>query len=402
MSKFFEYRTHMQFAKDIYQWVAKQFPYVYAECRSDPTNFGERFRAEYGDSPLGEMFEQALLQPTLSEAKKYIRHFNEVANANLLNPAFYGELFQYGLDQRRSEIAAAKTSMHENGKDDLFQEPFTAQLVATDIEWTKAEKPYYNIWTQVIDGLLSVDLKADSSYFRLPLDTLLLRFAEDNPLRFHYKGDWQVQTVLAYNTILPVTGSPGKTVRGVGFWVDINESCLEKRLQGEGGDLQLAKCSRKNGDIPTYLYKHFICEEGKSIDWSFDNIPAHGSAWRGVRYPDDIVRKIAKIVATICLLNNDSELVEPVILSKDRPKLTEANRPLLVAKARRKGHNGWDVGRKVEVAPHVRRAHFALYHTGKGRKIPVIRLRRSTVVQRQRIAEVPTGYLAREEGSNGN
>lgn len=387
----------MQFARDMYQWVRKEFPRVYARYKDEPV----RFRMEYGDSTFADYFERALSQPTLGEAKQYMKEVSDMANANLLNPSFYGALFQRALAQHSSALAEAKTSRTRSEQEDVFDEPFTAQLIQTDIDWTKAEKPYYNIWTQVIDGLLSVDLKADSSYFRLPLDTLLLRFADDNPLRFHYRGDWQVRTVLAYNTDLPVTGSPGKTIRGIGFWVDINESCMEQRLQGDDGELQFAQCSRKDGDIPSYLYKHFLCEEGKSIDWSFDNIPAHGSAWRGVRYPDEIVRKIAKIVATICLLNNDSDLVEPVILSKDRPKLTAANKPLLVAKARRKGHVGWDIGRKVEVAPHVRRAHFALYHTGKGRKIPVIRLRKSTVVQRQRIAEVPTGYLAREEATDG-
>ena len=73
----------------------------------------------------------------------------------------------------------------------------------------------------------------------------------------------------------------------------------------------------------------------------------------------------------------------------------------LVAKARRRGHWGWNVGKAIEVSPHVRAASpAALYWTGEGRKIPKIRFRRGTVVHRKKFTAVPTGFLE-EKGDGG-
>ena len=71
----------------------------------------------------------------------------------------------------------------------------------------------------------------------------------------------------------------------------------------------------------------------------------------------------------------------------------------LVEKAIRRGNYGFNVGRSIEVSPHVRSSSpAALYWTGQGRKIPKIRFRRGTVVHRKRLASVPTGFLDLEKG----
>jgi hypothetical protein len=117
-----------------------------------------------------------------------------------------------------------------------------------------------------------------------------------------------------------------------------------------------------------------------------------------VQYPDHIVRDVARIVCTLCLMAEDKEIVEPIVLKADEDKFDRTGDLALVAKAIRRGNYGFNVGRSIEVVPHVRSAcPAALYWTGEGRKIPKIRFRRGTVVHRKRLAQVPTGFLDKEK-----
>jgi hypothetical protein len=93
---------------------------------------------------------------------------------------------------------------------------------------------------------------------------------------------------------------------------------------------------------------------------------------------------------------NDPEIMEPVVLRDDAARYERTGALALVAKARRRGHWGWNVGKGIEVSPHVRAASpAALYWTGEGRKIPKIRFRRGTVVHRKKFTAVPTGFWRR-------
>ncbi len=96
-----------------------------------------------------------------------------------------------------------------------------------------------------------------------------------------------------------------------------------------------------------------------------------------------------------CLLENDPEIVSPDVLSKDRDKFDRTGEQKYVDKAHRRGKVGWDVGRHVEVAPHYRRPHMALVWTGRGRAVPKIVPRRGTIVHRQAVELVPTGFEQR-------
>jgi hypothetical protein len=63
-----------------------------------------------------------------------------------------------------------------------------------------------------------------------------------------------------------------------------------------------------------------------------------------------------------------------------------------VDKAHRRGKVGWDVGRHIEVIPHYRRPHMALVWTGQGRGVPRIVPRKGSVVHREVVERVPSGF----------
>ncbi len=64
-----------------------------------------------------------------------------------------------------------------------------------------------------------------------------------------------------------------------------------------------------------------------------------------------------------------------------------------LCRARRRGKLGWNVGQRIEVMPHYRRPHPALVWTGHGRTVPRIVLRKGSVVHRDVLARVPTGFV---------
>ena len=80
------------------------------------------------------------------------------------------------------------------------------------------------------------------------------------------------------------------------------------------------------------------------------------------------------------------------MLSKDRDKFESTGDQEYVEKAHRRGKVGWDAGRHVEVIPRYRRPHLMLAWTGTGRTVPKIVPRRGTIVHRQAVEKVPSGF----------
>lgn len=283
-------------------------------------------------------------------------------------------------------------------------DPLTPNLIQMETCWHESQRPYYNLWPSIIPALTKLRMDADCQFFELPLEQLLLRFPiTNNPLTWTDAGkEWSVRAVLCGNVDLVADSiktrgvlartpeeRPTNVSRGLAMWLDIHEPLEEGEGDGYGGPQGLR--------LHRVLYKHLVCEPGKSIEWSFDNLPDHDSASVGVAYPGWILRDVARIVCTLCLMAEDKELVEPIVLKADEEKFARTGDLSLVTKAVRRGNYGFNVGRNIEVSPHVRSASpAALYWTGEGRKIPRIRFRRGTVVHRKRLASVPTGFLDKE------
>ena len=95
---------------------------------------------------------------------------------------------------------------------------------------------------------------------------------------------------------------------------------------------------------------------------------------------------------SLCLLEDDPEIIEPDVLDRDRAQFERTGDGKYVQRAHRRGKIGWNVGRNIEVAPHYRRPHMTLVWTGPGRSAPKIVPRKGSVVHREVVERLPSGY----------
>lgn len=108
---------------------------------------------------------------------------------------------------------------------------------------------------------------------------------------------------------------------------------------------------------------------------------------------------IAKLVYFSTMLIDDDDFCSRDVLAKDRAKYENADaeaKKTIEERAKRRGKNGWVFGERMESIPHLRRPHFAIRWTGEGRKVPLLRPIKGSVVHRKKLAEVPTGFRDKE------
>lgn len=243
---------------------------------------------------------------------------------------------------------------------------FEATQFENERRWINSRRPYYNVYPSIIPVLLKLRLNFDSGDIESPLPTLLVRLPNDNPLSFIFENKkWFVRTLLMVRSMV-------QEKKGISIWVDIGEI-----LYGS----------------PVYTFQNIQCVRGKTLEDSILNLPKHDSTKVGVVIPAEIISDCVRLCCTLCLLEDDPEIVEPDVIAEDRDKFEKTQDQKYIDKAHRKGKIGWNIGKNLEISPHVRGpSPAALYWTGKGKQIPKIRFRRGCIVHKKLIEDIPTGY----------
>jgi len=234
-------------------------------------------------------------------------------------------------------------------------------------DWEKARRPYYQVWPSIIPMLTRLNLDLDSDLIQLPPPALCIRFPkEKNPLKFEWKGDEVPVRCIMMGEINDGTG--------LSVLVDIGEV-----MDGVG--------------VPIYTYRNFPRRPGLTVEQSLASLGTTGQfAEIGVQVPDSLVMDCVRLCCSLCLLENDPSIISPDVLADDRAKFEASGDQKFVDKAHRRGKIGWDVGKHIEVIPHFRRPHMALVWTGHGRVTPKIVPRRGSVVHREVVEKLPSGF----------
>jgi hypothetical protein len=238
---------------------------------------------------------------------------------------------------------------------------------ANERDWEKEKRPYYNVWPAIVPMLTRLNLDLDSSLIRLPLPALCIRFPKDeakNPLKFDWKGKAVLIRCILMGYINDETG--------ISLLIDIGET------------MPLG--------VPVYSYRNFPRMEGLTVEQSLAGLQADPFSEVGVQIPNELVLDCVRLCCSLCLLENDPEVISPDVLADDRSKYDQSHDQKFVDKAHRRGKVGWDVGRHIEVIPHYRRPHMTLVWTGHGRTVPRIVPRKGSVVHREVVEKVPMGW----------
>ncbi len=236
-------------------------------------------------------------------------------------------------------------------------------------DWEAARRPYYNVWPSIVPMLTRLNLDLDSGLIKLPMPALCVRLPkEKNPLVFDWKGEKvQIRCMLLGEI------NDGK---GISILIDVGE------VMGDGKDF----------GVPIFTYRNFRRQEGLTVEDALRELGSNELAELGVQIPNDLVTDCVRLCCSLCLLENDPSVIEPDVLSKDRDRFEQTGDRKYVEKAHRRGKFGWDVGRHIEVVPHYRRPHMALVWTGRGREVPRIVPRRGSVVHRELVEKLPSGF----------
>lgn len=243
-----------------------------------------------------------------------------------------------------------------------------------EAQWVRNRRPYYNLWPSVLPLIDRLDLS------RIKLSDLHLRQQSAILLR------WPVQHL------------PREPAWCRVAWARNHAGTLY---------LQMAWQYTDTRHEVTVFYTPVSDELLLSIPTTTRDL--YGRGVRDTYYDQE---PAIRAIAFVSLLDTDAGLIEPAVLAKDRVEYDQSTddqrRKQLEERAVGKTDTrGFDVGRVLhqqtergEVSPHYRNGCLAVYHTGKGRAVPVIRWRKGSIVNRQKLTEVPTGFLGSNEATD--
>lgn len=248
-----------------------------------------------------------------------------------------------------------------------------AHQARSEADWLAEKRPYYSVYPLVAGSLIRLPLDLDCGLIRLPLPVLFVRFAVGHELRV--PGGRQARSIFA--SFKDAAQGPTLVV-----WIDFGESMPMGGMSAS--------------PWPIYSYRSFRLLPGTTLEAALaqkDYVETDTAAQES----DEDILPCIRLICTLCLLGNDPDMITPDVLADDRQKFADSGDQKYIDKAVRRGKRGWLIGAKVEIDPHYRRPHFALRWTGEGRKIPKIVPVKGSVVHRQKLSEVPTGFMDEEK-----
>ena len=211
--------------------------------------------------------------------------------------------------------------------------------------WDKIEgRPYYNIHPKLVGKLCKVDLnKIPSTLFQMPhgARAVNIRFAQQHD-QFTVHEKMLTENSTASGIMTRGTMPAGSFCHGV--------LMIDNRAQALPGVGTMPRNLLFIMDFnvftryqqPIYTIMGLMPEDGKSIE----DVLRESSKGRSDSY-DEMIRNIMRLAVTIGFLADNPTICEVDVLAKDRQKFggaTETDRETIIARARRKGKNGWNIG----------------------------------------------------------
>lgn len=268
--------------------------------------------------------------------------------------------------------------------------PFGYRHAELERGWIKAEKPYYNVFPAIVPMIDNLDLDIPCSAITVPEHVINIRLPKPphNPFK---AGSAMIRSIIFGKQPVAKAIGSAELVDGICLGIDVGEVIQDnhkiKMLEPDEA-IQV-------GCFPVYTFKNFPLMLDKSIEDVAESLPYHSSWLEGVQTPKELIVRAIKLVCCVCLIGDDPEIVTPDVLAKDRLNFSNADenkRKAIVDRAKRRGKNGFNLGADIDKIPHYRKPHLAIVWTGKGRTKAKIVMRKGSVVHREIITKIPTGY----------
>lgn len=246
--------------------------------------------------------------------------------------------------------------------------------------WKFDRRPYYSIYPKIVDSLIKTPLTVACKdlKFPTPANTLLLRLARGHEL------DGIIKTIFI-STVCEETNTHNKIIFMLMERMDTN--------------YEVALLSGR----PDCTLEELITEKSQfSVDDSVVGVTEDG--W------EKHTAMGMRLSLGVALLDQDPEVIRPDVLERDRSRLDETIDPAvmqrLMDRAHQRGKVGWVIGECTdtestrEVAAHYRRGHWGFRWAGPGKSRLKWTKIKGSIVRRDKMTEVPTGYLDDEQSTN--
>jgi hypothetical protein len=252
-----------------------------------------------------------------------------------------------------------------------FKQGDIPRTIASTIEnrFVSANRPFFNVYPKIADSLLRTSLS-------IKPDEISCSVIHDMP---------------AISIHLPVGSDTSKRVGTNWFIVSMFIGEPFERLQHYGltkmfgcdSPFMCVYCS--SGD--NTLMRLSTCPMDRTFaEAELVNVE-NNSASNCERYQVD---SLCKLALGIMFLASDPDYIKPVLLKADENKTTPLEER--IERAKRRGVFGFTVGEDIERSPHFRRPHFAIRWTGKGGSIPKLVPVKGSVIGKELMTTVPTGF----------
>lgn len=279
-----------------------------------------------------------------------------------------------------SEVMRCPTSCETRDEADTAR-------AAIEMGWFGCERPFYNVYPIAVDLCLKTSLGMRWGDILFPQRYLCLRFAEGHePLRLKSCLS-RVPSKASQSTVMEFHESRFR------YLSSIKSTPLASVFTIEGRESCNFLWMYPGRDIANEVVCDTVSHEWERTGDAEVDDTKHQAQF------------LIRLLAFIGLLARGTDLITPAILAADREEYDattdEARKRWLEARAAKRQGVGFDIGRSMEIeratSPHWRCPHLALFHTGPGRTVPVLKVRSGCVVIPRDMSHVPTGYMGAEK-----
>jgi len=270
-------------------------------------------------------------------------------------------LFEMGVDFKSYE----SVYKHEIDSLDRKQQPMAYERTISELEWYRVKRPYFNVYPLIERKLMEITDEIEMIELVMPFPAIEVR---------------------THKRTMLLCGKP---------------NCFLLVVDHSDGSYQEFIIDRR------FKLKALLASA-----YTQTNEPwiVNGSGDCTLMSVTEI-HELIFLTVGVCMLAADPSIVSPVMLNQHRrDSMSPSEIALYAEKAvKRTGRIGFEVGREIErmkATSHYRNGHFAKFYVGKTHesypkngeadKVPIIKWRCGSVVNKNNIPKVPTGYKDQE------